>query len=333
MARPFAFWFLLWLLAAAIAACDRPGAHDAPGSGAFRAALLSPGPVNDNGWNAGAYEGLLEIEKQLGGSKAQQQVKTPAEIEDGFRRNAQKGASIVFGHGFEFGDYALKVAKEFPNTAFVVSAGAPNAIAANVASMVWRVEDAAYLCGVIAAKISKTGRAGCIGGVDIPPVRSAFDAFAEGAKSVSPTFEVKQAYVGDWHDIGAARAQALSMIEAGCDTLFHDADAAGLGMLEAAQQKKVFAFGCTKDQSASAPDAVVASAVIDVPKSFVAMAREVREGKFRGRRVEWTRRSGTIGLVWNEKLKNAMPAGLATFIDELDRKIESGEIKVRYTAP
>lgn len=313
----------------ALSSCNKSG-EDTTQSQEFRVALLSPGPVNDNGWNASAWEGLLAIEAELKATKTQQQVKTPAEIETGFRRNAQKGARLLFGHGFEFGDAAVKVGREFPKAAFIVSAGGPEAVADNVASMVWRVEDAAWLCGRLAARISKTGKAGCVGGVDIPPVRSAFVAFEQGAKSVNPQFEVRQTYINNWEDIGAARAQTQSLIQAGCDTLFHDADAAGLGMLDAAEKAGVYAFGCTRDQSSSAPNAVVASATVDVKKSFLLIAREVLDGKFKGRRVEWTRREGVIGFVWNEKLKSRFDSKIIQDIAEQEGKIASGELKIEY---
>ncbi len=321
-----------FLAAAAVGLLALACGRAAP-DGAFRVALLSPGPVNDNGWNASAWEGLLLVERELGAEKAQQQVKSPPEFEEGFRANARRGARLVFGHGFEFGDAALRVAREFPEAAFVVSAGASDAVAPNVASMVWRVEDAAYLCGYLAASLSTTGRAGCVGGVAIPPVQSAFDAFAEGARAARPDFEVRTVYVGDWHDIGAARAQAVSLIDAGCDALFHDADAAGLGVLEAAEQRRVFAFGCTNDQSGSAPNAVVASAVTDVATSFLHVAREVREGTFRGRRIEWTRRDGIVRLVWNPRMADRIPEALRTKVEELDARIASGALKVSYSAP
>ncbi|HKE01715.1 MAG TPA: BMP family protein [Planctomycetota bacterium] len=314
----------------ALAACSREAA---PTKASFRVALLSPGPVSDNGWNASAYEGLLRVEKELGATKAQQEVKSPAEFEEGLRANARLGADLVFGHGFEFGDPALRVAREFPKTAFVVSAGAPQVVAPNVASMVWRVEDAAYLCGRLAARLSKTGKAGCVGGIDIPPVRSAFDGFSAGAKSAVAGFETRTAYVGNWHDIGAAKAQAQALIQQGCDLLFHDADAAGLGVLEAAQQAGILAFGCTRDQASSAPGAVLASAVTDVPGAFVAVAREVKEGRFQGRRIEWTRRDGIVRLVWNPKLESRVPPEVRKEIDELDAKIASGALKIPYGAP
>jgi basic membrane protein A and related proteins len=319
-----------FLALAAVACSD---ANKAPKGDEFRVALLSPGPVNDNGWNASAYAGLMRIQRELGADVSQQQVGTPSEFEDGFRRNAERGAKLVFGHGFEFGDPALKVGKEFPGTVFVVSAGAPSAVARNVASMVWRVEDAAYLCGRIAAAVSKTGKAGCVGGMEIPPVHSAFDAFAAGAKSANPNFEVRKVFVGDWHNIGAAKAQTAALAEAGCDCVFHDADAAGLGVLQAAAEKGIYAFGCTNDQSSSAPTAVLASATLDVPASFVKVASEVKSGKFEGRRIEWTRKEGIVKLVWNRALEDKVPAAARKEIEELDAKIASGALKVPYTAP
>jgi basic membrane lipoprotein Med (substrate-binding protein (PBP1-ABC) superfamily) len=329
MLRFLSFAFALLLFAAG--GCTRPGSEGNAGE-EFRVALISPGPVNDNGWNASAYEGLLRIEKELGAVKSQQQI-GEAGIADSLRRNAERGAKLVIGHGFEFGAHALAVAKDFPKSVFVVSAGAPGVEAANVASMVWRVEDAAYLCGRIAAAISKTGMAGCVGGMDIPPVRSAFDAFTEGAKSANPQFQVRPTYIGNWHDIGTAKAQSKALIDAGCDTLFHDADAAGLGVLQAATEKGIFAFGCTKDQSESAPKAVLASAVTDVPSSFVAIAKEVKSGTFRGRRIEWTRKDGIVKLVWNPALKDRVPESVRKEIEVLDAKIASGALKVTYTSP
>jgi basic membrane lipoprotein Med (substrate-binding protein (PBP1-ABC) superfamily) len=334
MRRPLARFFALaapLLSLALMAACSDANKNANPNE--FKVALLSPGPVSDNGWNASAYDGLLKIKKDLGAEIAQQEVKNPTEFEEGYRRNAERGAKLIFGHGFEFGEWALKVGKEFPAVAFVVSAGSPTAVADNVASMVWRVEDAAYLCGRIAAGVSKSGRAGCVGGKNIPPVQSAFDAFAAGAKSVNPNFEVRTVYVGDWHNIGAAKAQSIALVEAGCDTLFHDADAAGLGVLEAATDKGIFAFGCTNDQSPSAPKAVLASATVDVPGSFLAIAKEVKDGRFHGRRIEWSRKDGFVKLVWNPALRERVPAEVVKSVEELDAKIASGELRVPYSAP
>jgi len=73
-------------LVASLAACGRtPDATPAEG---FRVALLTPGPVSDAGWNAGAFEGLKAIERELGAKVSHVQVKTPSEFEEQFRAYA-----------------------------------------------------------------------------------------------------------------------------------------------------------------------------------------------------------------------------------------------------
>src|SRR6201993_3882393 len=104
---------------AAIAACSST-AHDrtdttkpAAGSQAFKVALLTPGPVSDQSWNSGAYQGLLRIRDSLGADVSNIHTKTPAEFEDNFRQYGSQGYSLVFGHGFEYQDAAKRVAPDF----------------------------------------------------------------------------------------------------------------------------------------------------------------------------------------------------------------------------
>ena len=77
----------------------------------MKVGLLTPGSVNDGGWNAIAYEGLQQIHKQLGAEVSNQETKTPAEVDEGFRSYGAKGFDLAFGHGFEFQDAAIKAGK------------------------------------------------------------------------------------------------------------------------------------------------------------------------------------------------------------------------------
>ena len=87
------------------------------------------------------------------------------------------------------------------------------------------------------------------------------------------------------------------------------------------------------DQSPSAPKAVLASATVDVPGSFLAIAKEVKDGRFHGRRIEWSRKDGFVKLVWNPALRERVPAEVVKSVEELDAKIASGELRVPYSAP
>ena len=157
------------------------GPADAPGAGdsAFRVALLTPGSIADGGWNAGAYAGLESIRDQLGAEIRHVETRTPADFEAGFRDFAGRGFDLVFDHGFEYQEAAAKVAAEFPATVFITTSG--DTVRPNVAPMVFELEQAIYLCGVMAARMSESGTLGLIGGIDLPSIRSTFVAFRAGA--------------------------------------------------------------------------------------------------------------------------------------------------------
>src|SRR5437773_10776020 len=115
----------------------------------MKVGLLTPGSVNDNGWNAIAYEGLQRVHRELGAEVSHQETKTPAEFEEGFRSYGAKGFDLAFGHGFEFQDAAMKAGAQYPNTVFITTSGSN--VAPNVSPMVFQLEQATYLLGVIAA--------------------------------------------------------------------------------------------------------------------------------------------------------------------------------------
>src|SRR5204862_3975424 len=112
------------------------------------------------------------IETELGATIAQVETKTPPEFESGFREYASQGFDLVFGHGFEFQDAAAKVGAEFPKTVFITTSG--NTVRPNVAPMVFRLEQATYLLGMAAASMTRSGKAGVVGGMEIPSVASTF---------------------------------------------------------------------------------------------------------------------------------------------------------------
>src|SRR5205085_11048944 len=153
----------------------------------MKVGLLTPGSINDSGWNAIAYEGLQRIQKDLGAEISHQETKTPAEMDEGFRSYGAKGFDLAFGHGFEYQDAALKAGKQYPKTVFITTSG--SSVAKNVSPMVFQLEQATYLLGVIAARESKTGKAGLVGGINLPSIASTFLAFKAGAQSVNPKFQ------------------------------------------------------------------------------------------------------------------------------------------------
>jgi basic membrane protein A and related proteins len=292
----------------------------------FKAGLLTPGSINDNGWNAIAYEGLQQIRRELGAEVSHQETKTPAEFEEGFKSYGANGYNLAFGHGFEFQDAAMKAGQQYPNTVFITTSG--KSIAKNVSPMVFELEQATYLLGMIAARESKTGKAGLVGGIKLPSIDSTFLAFTAGAHAVNPKFEVKEVYTGNFDDLGAAKLATLSLINAGCDFIFHQANEAGRGVFQACSEKKVRCFGSNKNQNDLAPDVIVASAVLDVPKAFVYMAKLVRDKQFKPQ-VYWLgMQQGIVSLAWNDKLKSAISPATVEEVAKVEQQIRDGKFEV-----
>jgi len=164
----------------------------------MKVGLLTPGSINDNGWNAIAWEGLQRIRKELGAEISHQETTTPPQMSEGFKSYGAKEYDLAFGHGFEFQGPAKEAAAQYPNTVFITTSG--NTLAPNVAPMVFELEQATYLLGVIAARESKTGKAGLVGGINLPSIASTFLAFKAGAQSINPKFEVTDVYTGNFDD-------------------------------------------------------------------------------------------------------------------------------------
>jgi len=313
------------LLLCFIAACQ-PTRHPLQATRHFKVGLLTPGSINDHGWNAIAYEGLLRIQKEFGAEISHQETKTPAEFEEGFRSYGAKGFDLAFGHGFEFQDAALKAGAQYPKTVFITTSG--SSVAKNVSPMVFQLEQATYLLGIIAARESKTGRAGVVGGIKLPSIESTFIAFRAGAQSVNPKFEVKEVYTGNFDDLGAARLATLSLINAGCDFIFHQANEAGRGVFQACSERNVRCFGSNKNQNELAPNVILASAVLDMPTAFVYVARIVRDRQFQPH-VYWLgMKEGIVSLVWNDRLKSSVAPSTVADVDRVEKQIRSGALQV-----
>lgn len=311
-------------------ACGDASQRDSQASAAsptdFKVALLTPGPISDQAWNSGAYQGLLRIRDSLDASVSHIQTRTPADFEENFRHYGAEGYQLVFGHGFEFQDAAERVAPAFPHTVFITTSG--SRVAPNVSPMVFGFEDPSYIAGVLAGSLTRSNIIGVIGGTEIPPVRSSFAAFEAGARAVNPSVRVLTSYVGNWEDASAGKEQAIAQIRRGTDFIFQNADAAGLGIFQAARESKgVAVFGANVDQNSVAPDVIIGSVVIDLPHAFLSVARDVKEGRFRPRVLRLGSTVGVTKFVLNPAWRARIPAGVLARLDSTERRIIGGELQ------
>ncbi|HEX5817612.1 MAG TPA: BMP family protein [Gemmatimonadales bacterium] len=311
--------------ALALAACSGKAGDGGQASDAFRVGLITPGSITDAAWNSGAYKGLEMVRDSLGARVSHVEAGTPAAQEEALRNYAAQGYTLVFAHGYEFQQAAERVSGEYPKTVFVVTSG--SRAAANVAPIIFRLEEASYLAGLASGAITKSNVIGFIGGVELPPVRAAYEGWVNGARAMNPKVEARVTYLNNWDDVAAGREAALALIRAGVDVFHHNADAAALGLFQAAKETPgVAVVGANADQSALAPDRVVGSAVIDLPRAFLLVAREVQAGTFTVHVIADGLASGVVRYEPNPAFSGPLPAGLEARIAAAADSIRAGTL-------
>lgn len=313
------------VLVGLLAACggDKTGSTpDSAGAKKMRVALLTPGPISDKSWNGIAHEGLLAIRDSLGAMTSHIQTKTPAEFDENFRQYGAQGYDLVIGNGFEYQEAATRVAPSYPKTIYAITSG--RVTAPNVAGIAFAFEEASYQAGMLAGAMTTSNKIGLIAGTELPPVKTSFLAFERGAKSINPKVTVITSYIGNWDDVSAGKEQALAQIAQGVDIILQNADAAGLGVFQAAREKKILAFGTNADQNSVAPDVIIASVVIDLPKAFLMLAREVQAGTFKGRVINLGVKDDVVRLIVNPTLRDRVPAAAIAASDSVGAMLRAG---------
>ncbi len=292
----------------------------------FSVALITPGSISDAAWNSGAYAGLTAVRDSLAAKISNVEARTPAEQEDALRTYAREGYQLIFAHGYEFQAAAERVAVSYPKTIFVVTSG--ERAKGNVVPLVFRLEDASYLAGLVAGGLTRSGIIAFVGGVELPPVKRAYDGWVNGARAANPRVQTRVTYLNTWDDPAAGREAALALIRAGADMFHHNADAAALGVFQAVKQTpSVYIFGANADQSALAPDHVIGSAVINLPHAFLLIAREVKEARFISRAESFGIASDVVKYVPNSALDTLIPPPLAARLAQAERGLRAGTLK------
>jgi len=305
-----------------LVSCDRSRANP---ESSFRVALITPGSIADAAWNSGAHAGLLRIRDSLGASVSHVEALTPAAQEEALRSYAAQGFDIIFANGFEFQEPAERVARSYPDAVFVVNSG--SRAAGKVIPLVFRIEEATYLAGMVAGGLSRSGVIGFVGGVELPPVRRGEKGWTNGARAVNPAIASRVTYLNNWEDAASGREAALALLRLGADMLHHNADAAALGAFQAVKETEgAYIFGANADQSSLAPDRVVGSAVIDLAHAFLLVAREVRDGSLSSEAKAFGLAGDVLRFVPNPRLAGVVPPALSARVGAAADSIANGSL-------
>jgi basic membrane protein A len=337
------------LAASIVASCTTPAATPAAsGSGKTptgqhpKVGLVTDvGGLNDKGFNSLADKGRKDAEAQLIVTTSVTESKQQADYVPNLTKYAQDNYDLVIGVGFLMQNAVWKVAKQFPNVKFAIIDGAPADDAGktdnlpNVANLFFKEQEAGYLVGVIAATMAKnkvgaaTHNTVCsMGGIPIPPVDRFIAGYQDAVKTVSPTTKLINGYSNDFVDQQKGKEVGLNHISQGCDILFQVAGGSGIGYINAAKEKGVYAIGVDADQSAVAPGTVITSALKKVDVAVFQTIRAVRLGTFKAGDNSFNAANDGVGYGTLDKI---VPKDAKAAVDQALSDIKSGKITPKDT--
>lgn len=293
-----------------------------------RIALVLAGPISDMGWNASAYEGLMLIQEEYGIEDAAYiESVTQSDMEDVLRNYAELGYDLIYAHGSEFQDAVEAVAKDYPDSMFIIVNGFVSG--ENIASVRVSNEQQGFLAGIFAALMTESGTVGVTGGALLDNIIAAVDGFEAGAKYIDPSVQVLKAMTGSFEDVNAAKETTIAHIESGADYVTAIANQAGLGALEAAEERGIYAIGSNTDQFDAAPSAVVVSVVRYVPKALVFAYEQYAEGKLESEVYTLGYNEGVIYYSPFHDFEDFVPAEVKERLEEVTADLSAGKINVR----
>ena len=291
----------------------------------LKIAFAYVGPVGDGGWTFAHDNARKAIEKEFGDKVVTsfvEKVPESADAERVIRDMATQGNKLIFGTTFGYMEPMLKVAADFKDVKFEHATGYKQA--ENMRTYDSRTYEGAYMAGVIAGKMTKSGTLGVVASIPIPEVIRNINSFTMGAQSSNPKIKTKVVWVNEWFNPPKESEAAQSLINQGADVLFQNTDSSAV--LQTAGKNKKLAFGWDSDMTAYSPEAHLASAIINWSPYYIKATRDALEGKWTGNsKVWWGVKEGTIDIV---SISDKVPAETKEKVEKIKAGLKDGSFSI-----
>ena len=280
-------------------------------------------PAADVGWTRQTVLAVEAVRAALGAKAVVDVVENvfePQDAERVFRGFAASGHQLVIGTSFSHSVPVARVARQFPQVAFECCAGVN--VAANLGNFEARYHEGTFLGGVAAAKMSKTGRLGFIGGYPVPDIVGPANAFLLGAQSVNPACTCSIIFMNSWEDPGKEKDATLALIAQGCDVLAAMTDSPVSA--QTAEQRGVWSFGYASDVHKYAPTRLMTSMILDWSGIYVQDARDILAGTWKPQSRWWGIKEGVVQMA---PYAAAVPQPVRVLVDDRKAAISAGRLQ------
>lgn len=293
------------------------------------AMITSESGLGDKSFNDMMAQGMEKAKADFGADYVVIQPRAVSEFQSAIARAAAQGFDVIIGSSFDMIEPMKAVAKAFPDQKFGLVDVGPDSVAPNVASTVTKDWEGSFLVGYIAAKTTKTGTIGFVGGKDIPIIHRFFIGYYYGAKMANPNVKVLESYTGSFQDPAGGKEYTLALVNQGSDINFAVAGATSAGVIDAAKESKTFAIGVDSNQNYMAPGSVLTSMVKRVDTQAYDMIKAVNAGSFKGGEVKYYGLAEDgVAAAMDQYNKGLIADPVLAEVDGLKAKLLSGEIVV-----
>lgn len=316
---------LVWAVAAGCGFTPRDEA------GKLRVGLVFDiGGKDDKSFNAAAWEGAQRAKRELPIVLRHAEPGEPNNLEPCMRAFAERGYDLIIGVGFAQGPVLATVAKEYPHLHFAIVDAVVDL--PNVASLVFKEHEGSFLVGMMAARASKTGKIGFVGGMDIPLIRRFATGYEEGARYVNPNIVVLKNFVGitdaAWNNPGKGKELAKAQYEAGADVVFQAAGNSGVGVFEAAEENRKLAIGVDANQNGVKPGFILTSMVKHVDVAVYTIIKQTLERRFQGGLHAYGLENNGVAYALDEHNRPLVSEAMLREVEAAREKIIRGELRV-----
>lgn len=322
----------------ALAGCAQGASSAAPSAGPsgggaqgedysdYRVAILLSGTISDNGWNQIGYESVTNLSDKYGVQTDYIESIAVSDMEEYIRQFASDGYNMIIVHGSQFIDNLLAVADDFPEVAFCVSYGDVDVSDGkeNVACV--GPINMGVMIGAIMGVLTEANKVAFLGGQDIPAITNITVGIEPGVALTNPDAEVITDYIGTLTDADMAKELALSYIDQGVDVISSSANSAQLGVLQAAEERGIYAIGFNGDQYQIAPEAIVLSVMRNYTAIYEDVFMKVVDGSFTGGQYTYNiQQQGTLVSDWHG-WDGKLPKEKVDKINEVIQQLYAGEL-------
>ena len=270
-----------------------------------RVAIVMPSSITDLSWSQAIYNGLVEVQNELGGEDAMEIAYTEGMFDvsaaaETLRGYAEDGYDLVIAHGTQYGTSLFDLAPDFPETSFAWGTASDTGEEeglSNIFAYEAAAEEGGYVNGVMAAHLTESNVIGIVGPIPAGDALLYIVGFTQGVNDTNPDAEVLLAYVGSFSDVAAGTEVGNTHLAAGADVLTGTSQMV-VGAIEAVENAGGYWFATQSDQSPQWPDAVVASQVYNWGPVLQDMIQRHQDGQMGGVAYKLTLANGGQSFVF-----------------------------------